>query len=90
MPWPGGPSTRGAERFTAALLTMQDGAAPVDLLAIPVPGNVFRRGIVNVYPNAYRFYELDWLDFAAPAANGRPGDPCAPEGPIVEPRCPPA
>ena len=61
-----GPSTRGAERFTAALLTMQDGAAAVDLLAIPVPGNVFRRGIVAVYPNAYRFHELDWLDSPPP------------------------
>ena len=57
---------------------MQDGAAAVDVLAIPLPGNVFRRGIVAVYPNAYRFHELDWLDLAAPAANGRPGDPCRP------------
>ena len=60
-PWAiyaGGPS--------ASRLTMQDGAATVDLLAIPLPGNVFRRGIVAVYPNAYRFHELDWLDSPPP------------------------
>ena len=73
-----GPSTRGAERFTAALLTMQDGAAAVDLLAIPLPGNVFRRGIVAVYPNAYRFHELDWLDSPTPRQTVAPVTPCRP------------
>ena len=57
---------------------MRDGVAAVDLLAIPLPGNVFRRGTVAVYPNAYRFHELDWLDSPTPPQNGRPGDPLSP------------
>lgn len=48
-----------------------------------MPSNDFRRGIVAVYPRAYRFYKLDWLDSPPLRANGRPV-PCGPEGPIVE------
>ena len=73
-----------AERFAAALLTIQGGGpGPVEVLAIPVPGNPFRRGIVAVYPEAYRFYELDWL--GSPPLR-QTAEPVArvPEGPVVE------
>ena len=76
-------ASRSAERFTAALLTRQNGAAPVDVLAIPVPGNVFRRGIVAVYPDVYRFYELDWLA-APPLRQTAHPVPRGPDGPVVE------
>ncbi len=76
-------ASRSAERFTAALLGLQNGAAPVDVLAIPVPGNVFRRGIVAVYPDTYRFYELDWLA-APPLRQTADPVPRGPEGPVVE------
>ena len=73
-------ASRSAERFTAALLGLQNGAAPVDVLAIPVPGNVFRRGIVAVYPDTYRFYELDWLSAPPLRRTAAPGAP-RPRGP---------
>ncbi len=76
-------ASRTAERYTAALLTIQNGAAPVDVLAIPVPANVFRRGIVAVYPDVYRFYELDWLT-APPLRRTAHPVPRGPEGPVVE------
>ena len=76
-------ASRSAERFTSALLARQAGAAPVDVLAIPVPGNVFRRGIVAVYPEVYRFYELDWLA-APPLRQTADPVPRGPEGPVVE------
>ena len=66
----------------AARLARDDGAAPVAVLAIPVPGNPFRRSIVVAEPAGYRFYELDWLarrplrPVAGPVARG-------PEGPIT-------
>ena len=76
-------ASRAAEGQTARLLARQAGAAPVDVLAIPVPGNLFRRGIVAVYPDVYRFYELDWL--ARPPLR-RTADPVprGPDGPVVE------
>ncbi len=76
-------ASRSAERFTATVLARQNGAAPVDVLAIPVPGNVFRRGIVAVYPDTYRFYELDWLA-APPLQQTAAPVPRGPEGPVVE------
>lgn len=72
-----------AERQVAALLARQLGAAPVEVLAIPVPGNPFRRGIVAVYPDVYRFYELDWLA-APPLRPAADPAPRGPEGPVVE------
>ena len=53
------------------------------MLAIPVPGNVFRRGIVAVYPDDYRFYELDWLA-APPLRQTADPVPRGPDGPVVE------
>ena len=72
-----------AERQMTALLARQAGAAPVEVLAIPVPGNPFRRGIVAVYPDVYRFYELDWLA-SPPLRPTADPVPRGPEGPIVE------
>ena len=76
-------ASRTAERFTAAVLTQQRDEAPVDVLAIPVPGNPFSRGIVAVYPGTYRFYELDWLA-SPPLRPTADPVPRGPEGPIVE------
>ncbi len=76
-------ASQSAERFAATLLARQYGAAPVDVLAIPVPGNVFRRGIVAVYPDTYRFFELDPLA-APPLRRTAAPRPRGPEGPIVE------
>ncbi len=72
-----------AERQMGALLARQAGAAPVEVLAIPVPGNPFRRGIVAVYPDVYRFHELDWLA-SPPLRQTADPVPRGPEGPIVE------
>ena len=67
----------------AARLARDDGAAPVEVLAIPVPGNPFRRDIVVAEPGGYRFYELDWL--ARPPLRPVGGRvPRGPEGPITE------
>lgn len=77
-------ASRSTERFAAALLTIQrEGPPPVDVLAIPVPGDVFRRGIVAVYADVYRFYELDWLA-APPLRQTADPVPRGPEGPVVE------
>ena len=74
-----------AERQMAALLARQAGAAPVEVLAIPEPGNPFRRGIVAVYPDVYRFYELDWLA-SPPLRTTADPVPRGPEGPISDMR----
>ena len=77
-------ASRTAERQAAALLARQGGGeAPVEVLAIPVPGNPFRRGIVAAYPDRYGFYELDWL--ASPPLRRVSGPvPRGPEGPPTE------
>ena len=75
-------ASRAAEGQVAALLARQEGAAPADVLAIPVPGNPFRRGIVVVDPDRYRFYELDWLT-APPLRRVADPAPRGPEGPIT-------
>ena len=77
-------ASRTAERAAAALITLQEGGPPpVEVLAIPEPGNLFRRGIVAAGRDGYRFYELDWL--STPLLR-RVADPVprGPEGPVTE------
>ncbi len=76
-------ASRAAERQVAAVLEQQEGAAPVEVLAIPVPGSPFRRNIVAAYPDRYRFFEHDWR--ASPPFR-RLADPVprGPEGPVTE------
>ena len=64
-----------AERQMGALLARQAGAAPVEVLAIPVPGNPFRRGIVAVYPRRLPLLRARLAGLAAPAADRRPRPP---------------
>lgn len=76
-------ASRTAERTAAAALAQQDGEPPVEVLAIPAPGNPFRRGIVAADREGYRFYDLDRL--SAPSLR-RVADPVprGPEGPVTE------
>lgn len=76
-------ASRAAERTAAAALARPDGEAPVDVLAIPEPGNPFRRGIVAAYPDRYLFHELDWLS-GTPLRRVADPAPRSPEGPVTE------
>ena len=76
-------ASRAAEGQVAALLARQEGAAPVEVLAIPLPGNPFRRNIVVADPEGYRFYTLDWLT-SPPLRRAADPAPRGPEGPVTE------
>lgn len=75
-------ASRTAERTAAALLAQEHGEAPVEVLAIPEPGNPFRRAVVAADRAGYRFHELDWLSDPALRRVADPR-PRGPEGPVT-------
>lgn len=76
-------ASRTAERTAAEALAQPGGESPVEVLAIPAPGNPFRRGIVAADREGYRFYELDWLSDPHLRRVAEPL-PRGPEGPVTE------